>query len=114
MVNLSALGPDDDLNDLLPSINSYLGHFGHADSYRLRQQLCKTVSQYDISNTCVVLGDYGSLKNTSTTKLRNHVLNATISDLFSTAAFGLFADSSADSSADSEGLWDYDGHHSVN
>ncbi len=29
--------------------------------------------------------------------LQNQVLNTTISDLFSTAAFGLFADSSADS-----------------
>ncbi len=68
VVNLSALGPDDDLNDLLPRINSNLGHFGHADSYRLRQQLCKTISQYDVGRTCIVRGDFSSLKNTSTTK----------------------------------------------
>jgi RNA-directed DNA polymerase len=100
VINLSALGPDDDLNDLIPRINSYLGHFGHADSFHLRQQICKTISQYDVGRTCVVRGDYSSLKNTAVAKLRNQVLNTTISDIFS-----------QDFSADSEEIWDYEDRH---
>jgi hypothetical protein len=64
----------------LPSINSYLGHFIHADSYRLRENLCKTISQHDLVHDVAVASDFRSLKNLHAARQRRAVANRSILD----------------------------------
>jgi hypothetical protein len=67
-------------DEFLPSINSYLGHFIHADSYRLRENLCKTISQHDLGRHIAVAPNFGSLKNLQATRQRRAVARRSLLD----------------------------------
>ncbi len=42
-VLIDFLRGNESCDEILPWANSDLGHFGHADSHRLRERFCKTI-----------------------------------------------------------------------
>ena len=74
------LGPDQSADEILPWANSYLGHFGHADSHRLRQNFCQTLSQHYLRHEMSITGDFRSIKNLRAQRERRHIASRSIID----------------------------------
>jgi RNA-directed DNA polymerase len=85
VINNAVLGPDlaADAHDILiPRINSYLGHFRHADSYNIRREICKTISQHDKFRHYSICGDFTSIRDLRIKRKRQKILTKTISEIF--------------------------------
>lgn len=79
VINSALLGPESD--SLIPSINSYLGHFRHANAFTLRQEICKTITQSDPTQNLFIKKDFRSIKDLSLKSKRKKILNSSISEI---------------------------------
>ena len=81
-LHVALLGPDQSADDIIPWTNSYLGHFGHADAYRLRKNFCQTISQHDIHHEMSIAGDFRSIKDLTAERMRRDIANRSVLDEF--------------------------------
>lgn len=85
-VNMAVLGPDVQSrlaseDPLIPRINSYLGHFRHSDSYRLRQEICKAITQNDQTQELLIKKNFKSIRDLRIKKQRRKILNTKVSEI---------------------------------
>ena len=81
-LHVALLAPDQSADDIIPWANSYLGHFGHADAYRLRKNFCQTISQHDIHHEMSIAGDFRSIKDLTAKRMRRDIATRSILDEF--------------------------------